>query len=192
MLLTPGVVASGSVLMACWLFFQQFALTSLSLEQRAFYVLKAAPISPRQVFRSKVLSVAVPYALVGTILYIATWYVFRFSLAWLPYGWVCLLLIGVGLIAFTTATGFRFANLEWDDPRRMNPRGAGLYSTVGTFAYGILAALIALGGFLAAQLLDSMVLVPLLGLGLLGALTWLYVWYAGRRAAQAWPKLGTT
>ena len=82
------------------------AINSLAMEGKAFYILKAAPIGPGQVLRAKSFSVYVPYAFVATVLLVAAYFLVGFSLAWTPYAWLCLLIIGYGLLTFSTAMGF--------------------------------------------------------------------------------------
>ena len=121
-LASPGVILSGATLFAGWLLFANTARSSLALEQKSFYILKAAPISPLQVWRGKTLGVLVPYTLLVTALLIGFWYMRPFSMVWLPYAWLCLLIIGGGMLAFMTAMGFPWVNLNWEDPRRMGTR----------------------------------------------------------------------
>ncbi|MBK8048468.1 MAG: hypothetical protein IPK16_15930 [Anaerolineales bacterium] len=120
---SPGVLAAGWILLIGWMIFSQTAATSLALEGASFYILKAAPVSARQVLRAKTVSILIPYAIVATGLLIASWVVLQYDLLWTPYAWCCLLLMGSGMLGFTTAMGFPWVNLKWEDPRRMN-RGA--------------------------------------------------------------------
>jgi hypothetical protein len=52
-ILSAGIVVSGLIYFVGYLLFYQLAVTSLSIERSAFYILKAAPISASQLMRSK-------------------------------------------------------------------------------------------------------------------------------------------
>ena len=154
-------------------------------------MLKAAPIGPRQVLRAKLIGVAGPYALLITVLLIVSWFIVGFSLAWTPYAWLCLLIIGYGFLAFSTAVGFVYANLEWEDPRSMLQQRGRWYNLAGSFIYGLIAILIALAPFILSALLPpATVLFVIVGLALLATFTWLFVRRQNRRAVEAWPALG--
>jgi len=188
---SPGVIVSAVLLYVGWMTFMKAAITSLSLEGKSFYLLKSAPVSPRQIFRSKVRSVLIPYAGLVTLLLMAAWPLARFSLAWTPYAWLSLLIMGVGLITFSTAVGFISPNLAWEDVRRMSTGRGKLYNIVGALLYALLGGALVLAPFaLAARTPAAAPLFVILGLTSLGAVTWFFIRWLERKAVAAWPRLG--
>jgi ABC-2 type transport system permease protein len=186
-LFSPGVIISGVILYAGWITFNRAALTALAIEGRSFYILKAAPVDPRTVFRSKVLGLVIPFALLALLLLLLSWFFLRFSLAWVPYAWLCLLIIGYGMITLSTAMGFIYPRLDWDDPRRMTSRSAGLRSTLLGAVYGIIALLLAVLPFLVASVNPQWTLMlVLVGLLLLAGMAWLVERWSSRRVFRAW------
>ena len=188
---SPGVVVSAVLLYVGWATFMKAAITSLSLEGKSFYLLKSAPISPRQVFRSKARSVLIPYAALVTILLMAAWPLARFSLAWTPYAWLSLLIMGGGLLTFSTAMGFISPNLAWEDVRKMSTGRSRLYNIVGALLYALLGGALVIAPFtLAARTPAAAPLFAILGLTALGAGTWFFTRWLERKAVAVWPGLG--
>ena len=117
-------------------------------------------------------------------------YTHLFSLSWLPYALVTGLLFLAGLTMINVSTGFRFANLDWEDPRRMTTSGGGWASLVLTLVYGVPATLVALLPFSAAQLWPQWSLpLMLVGVLALGLLTWLLMVFMARWAERSWELL---
>jgi ABC-2 type transport system permease protein len=184
---SPGVVVSGIILYAGWVTFQRAALTSLSIEGRSFYILKAAPLAPQTVFRSKVLGLVFPYALFSLLLLIAAWFFMRFSVLWIPYAWFCLLIIGYGMITISTTMGFLYPRLDWDDPRRMTSAQASWRNLAAVLVYGLISLFIALLSFVAASIFPRYALLcVLLGLVFLAGMAWLVERWSVRRVSKKW------
>jgi ABC-2 type transport system permease protein len=190
-LFSPGMFISGTIVFAVWAFFSYLGLTALALEQRSFYVLKVAPVSPTSILRAKTMSVALPAAVVATVLFIGNWFVFRFSLGWSPYGWLSILIISTMVLATATAIGILYPRLDWEDPRRMTTQRGGLYSFIGIIILVIPALLVAAGAFLLGTLFPQAAVVFML-LGLLAQGVYAFaVWrILVGRIEQAWPQLG--
>lgn len=190
--MSRGVILSGMVLVVAWSTVSNAALSALALEQDSFYILKAAPISPRQVYQGKLLGLVAAYVAVATVLLSASWVLARFSLVWTVYAWLCLMIIGYGLLAFSVALGCVYPKLDWEDPRRMTTGRARLYNMMGSVLFGLMAALIALAPFvLAAMAPAGTLFYVLVGLLVLLAITWGLVRWSMRQVEQAWPALGT-
>jgi len=188
---SPGVIISAMILWIGWSAFSQVATNSLAMEGRAFYLLKAAPIGPGRVLRAKSFAVIIPYAVIITLLLIVSWFMVRFSLAWMPYAWLCLLIIGYGLLSFSTGVGFVYANLEWEDPRAMLQRRGRWFSLIGSGSYGLLTGLLALAPFILANRFPAVTpLFVIAGLVLVAIITWFFVGRQNRRAIKAWTTLG--
>ncbi|MEZ4518879.1 MAG: ABC transporter permease [Chloroflexota bacterium] len=188
---SPGVILSSAVLFVGYTVFNQLSTTSLALEGHSFPILKSAPITPRQVWQGKAISAWVPYAVVVTVLIIIAWVVVRFSLPWAFYAWACLLLMGTGMIAMNTSLGFRFANLEWTDTRRMITGAGGFYIFLISAVYLLATGLIALLFFaLAAVFPVASIPLAIVGLIVIAAGTAFWIWLAGKWAESAWNRLG--
>jgi hypothetical protein len=184
---SQGVLISGTILYAGWATFSRAATTALSLEGRSFYILKAAPVSPTTVFRSKVLSLVLPFAAGSMLLLLLAWFFLRFSALWIPYAWLCLVIIGYGMITISAALGFMYPKLDWDDPRRMTDRRAGLPNLLLNGLYGILSLIIAaLPFFISAFFPRWTLLLVLLGLLILAGMAWLVERLAMRRVQKTW------
>jgi len=182
-----GIMISGVILYAGWVTFQRAALTSLSIEGNSFYILKSAPIAPQTVFRSKVLGLVIPYALVTLLMLIGAWFFVRYSLVWLPYAWLCLLIIGYGMITISTAMGFLYPRLDWDDPRRMTSAQATWRNLIAVLIYGVISLFIALTSYVAAHFFPQFALLAiLLGLLFLAGMAWLVERWSVRAVAMKW------
>ena len=189
-LVGPGVILSGTLLYVGWATFSQTATAVLSLEGASLYLLQAAPIDPRTVFRSKVLSLFVPYGIFTAVLLLAGWFLLRFYAAWGAYAWLCLLLIGYGMFTISTTLGFAYPRLDWDDPRRMSSPQAGWRNLVYTIPYGLLALILAAGPFAINQFWPGWTLpAVLLGLLLLAALAWGVSLWGARTAQAVWARI---
>jgi ABC-2 type transport system permease protein len=188
---SSGVVMAAAVLFIGYSVFSQLAMTSLALEGQSYTILKSAPVTGRHVWQAKSIGVWLPYALTMTLLLIVAWVVIRFNPLWGTYGLLCLLIMGAGLIALNTAIGFRYANLEWTDTRRMTTGGGGFYSFILTTIYLLVAGLIALLFFvLAAAFPGAAFFAGLGGLVAVSLITFVAVWLSGRWADSAWRRLG--
>jgi hypothetical protein len=189
--MSRGVILSGMVLVVAWSMVSNAALSSLALERDSFYILKAAPVSARQVYQAKLLGLVAVYVVVVTVLLAASWILVRFSLVWAIYAWLCLVIIGYGLLAFTVALGCVYPKLDWEDPRRMTTGRARLYNMVGSLVFGLVTVLIALVPFVLAAIAPAGApLYALLGLLALLAVAWGLVQWTTHRVEKAWPALG--
>ena len=188
---SPGVIMAASVLFVGYAIFAQLAMTSLALEGQSYAVLKTAPVTGTQVWRAKSLGNWLPYAVVATLLLFIAWLVVGFSVVWGIYAWFCLLIMGAGMMAVNTSIGFRFANLDWTDTRRMTSGGGGLYSFLLSAFYLLATGLVALLFFvLAVAYPEAAILIALFGLVIIGAGTAAWVWLMARWAESAWRRLG--
>ncbi len=139
---------------------------------------------------AKLWSVLLPGLVVFALFLLLTRVMFTYSLSWLPYALLTGGLLSAGLTMINVSTGFRFANLDWDDPRRMTTSGGGWVSLVITLIYGIPATLITVAPFAAAQLWPQWSL-PLMVVGVLvlAGATWLLMIFMARWGEKAWELL---
>jgi hypothetical protein len=190
-LFSTGVILCGAIYFAGWSIFSRIAQSSLSLERASIYVLQTAPISPTRLLRAKVLGVLIPYLLFVTVLLTVGLFFFDLSLLWLPYGWLVLAILGIGMLTFVVSLDFLFPKFDWDDPRRMTNRKAGWRSLFGVLLYSAPAISIALAAFVAAVTTPAAAAPAVIfGLGLLTGGTWFFVAWRMRLIEAAWPYLG--
>ncbi len=190
-LLSTGVIISGLIYFAGYLAFTRLAVTSLSIERSAFYILKTAPISASQLLRAKTFGIFLPYAALATISMFVTLFVMKFSLIWMPFGLLVLLIMGYGLFSFLVSLGFLYPNFDWEDPRRMSNRKSSIPSLVGSFGYSIVAIIIVMATYLVANETPSLAIpAVIMGLALLAGGTWFFVQWCTNRVEKAWPRIG--
>lgn len=187
---SPGVLFAAWAVFVGYVLLSQPASTSLALEGRSFPILKAAPVDPAQVWRAKTWGIMVPYMAIVTLMLIGGWFLVRYSLLWTPYAWICAMIFGIGIMGTSTAAGFIYANLEWDDPRKMTTSGGGLLSFLLTIAYALPAiVLIVLPFVLSAIWPQATPVLLVVGLGLLVAGTAAWTLWQERRAVEGWHNL---
>jgi ABC-2 type transport system permease protein len=187
---SPGFIMAGWALFVGFMILSNMASYALALEGRSFAMLKAAPVRPREVWSAKVWSVFVPYMAIFTFVLVASRFVVRYDWRWLPYALAVGAIIGLGLIAANVSAGFRFANLNWDDPRRMMSSSGGFISFGLTLLFSLPAGLLGFLPFGLAQVWPAWSLVfVLFGLLLLGGGTWLWTHVMRLWAEKSWPKL---
>jgi ABC-2 type transport system permease protein len=187
---SPGVIMSAWAIFAAYVILSTPAMSALALEGRSFTLLKAAPLRPRQVWWAKMWSTLIPGTIVFAVFLLLTRLVFSFSIAWMPYALAAGLLMNAGLTMINVSAGFRFANLDWVDPRRMTTSGGGWVSFIFTLIYGLPSVVITLAPFAAAQMWPQWSLALMLaGLLLLGGITWVLMVFMARWAEKAWELL---
>ena len=117
----------------------------------------------------------------------AAWFFVRYSAVWIPYAWFCLLIIGYGMITISTAMGFLYPRLDWDDPRRMTSSQASWRNLIAVIIYGLISLAVALIAFAAAQFLPQFALLCiLLGLLILAGMAWLVERWSVRAVSRKW------
>lgn len=134
--------------------FARLALTGISIEGKHFWMLKSAPISPRDLVVAKFLVALLPYAalsgalivlfegarLVRTAVDLGLGVGAVFALIDVPslaYGWGLSVVVGAGVCALSLAVGAARPNLKWDSPHEMMTPDVGCLSIV---FYGVYAA----------------------------------------------------
>jgi ABC-2 type transport system permease protein len=173
---SPGALMAGWALFVGYVFLSNIATNALAMEGGAFGLLKAAPVSPREVWWAKLWGMFWPYLALFLLVMFGSWFFVRYSLAWLPYALMAGVILGFGLLATNVSIGFRYANLSWTDPRRMITSGGGFVSLILSVVYGLPAAVLVWLGFGLRALWPSLsILLALAALLLLAIFT--YVWF---------------
>jgi ABC-2 type transport system permease protein len=176
-----SAMLAGTVLMSTIFVFSRIAQTGISMEGRSYWVLKAAPISGRDLLFGKFIAALVPFVILSTILMIAAALVRGFSLAGSLYGWFGIQLLGAGMLAMDAGLAVPWANLDWDDPRKMHSGWGGLVALIGYALIGLLGGAGLALPFLAERLLPFLAPVawlvgPFLAVGITGLVAGLAVW----------------
>ncbi len=187
---SPGVLMSAWALFVGFVFLSNSATYALAQEGRGFAMLKAAPVQPRAVWSAKTWSMMWPFIVLFVAVILVARLAITFSLAWLPYALAAGLMLGYGLMALNVSVGFRYANLDWTDPRRMISGGGGWVSLLLSLLYGLPAGIVTLLGFgLAAVWPQWSILFAAAALVLVGLYTGLWHVLMARWAESAWDKL---
>jgi ABC-2 type transport system permease protein len=177
---TTGIIIAAGILTTTVLIFTQTATTAISMENKAWWILKIAPIAPWDLVRGKFLTAWVPFAGLSTLLLIAAGIWRGFSLLGLAYGWFGIQLLGAGVLAMALGFGMRWPRLGWDNPKQMNSGWAAIATLAGEALVGLLG-----GFFLCLPILAQMVAPDLvIAAWVLGPLL-----AAGVTAAGAWAAL---
>ncbi len=187
---SPGVLMGAWALFVGSTFLMNTATYALALEGRSFPLLKAAPIRPREVWSAKLWSIYIPFALLFVGVLLGSRFFVSYDLLWLPYALIAGMLIGYGFIAISVSTGFRYALLNWTDPRRMLSSGGGLVSLLLSVVYGVPVAIVVLFGFALPAVWPAWSIpLALAALLLLALLAWVTHVLMTRWADSAWDKL---
>ena len=167
---TNAFVAAG-ILMSGVFVFSRIASTGISMEGKSWWLMKAAPISGRELLLGKFTAAMVPFAIVTTLMFIgvAAWR--GFSLPGAIYGWLGIMSLGAGMLAIDVGMAVPWANLTWDDPRRMSSGWGGLFAMIGTTVMGLAAGLCLSLPLIARVLLPDLeiaawIVGPLLAIGI--------------------------
>ena len=176
-----SALLAGTVLMSTIFVFSRIAQTGISMEGRSYWVLKAAPISGRDLLLGKFIAAFVPFGILSTILMIVAALVRGFSLGGSLYGWFGIQLLGAGMLAMDVGLAVPWANLAWDDPRKMHSGWGGLVALIGYVVIGLLSGACLALPFLAERFLPFLAAVawlvgPFLAVGITCLVAGLAVW----------------
>lgn len=172
-----GIVVAGGILLATVLIFRRVAATAISMEGRAWWMLKLAPISGQELLRGKLAAALVPFAILSTLLLLGATLWRGFSAVGFLYGWFGIQLLGAAILATATGAAVPWAKLDWDDPRKMSSGWGNLISLIaGVLVAGVAGLLFCLP-FVAVAFAPGLVLAawlvgPLLALAIVAGAVW--------------------
>lgn len=151
--------AAAGVLITTFLIFNRIAATGISMEGKSWWLLKTAPISRWELLLGKFLAAMIPFAVVGTALMIglAVWR--GFSLIGFVYGWFGMILIGASMMAVDVSLAVPWANLDWDDPRKMTSGWGAFFAFIIDAVLGLVAGLFLSLPLIVRALLPSLEIV---------------------------------
>ena len=113
------------------LVFTQIANTAISMEGKAWWMLKAAPISGVELLRGKFTGRCCPSPCSAPCCCWSPAIWKGFSLFGLLYGWIGIELLGAGMLVVSLGFAVPWAKLDWDNPKQM-PSGWGWLITTVT------------------------------------------------------------
>jgi ABC-2 type transport system permease protein len=161
-----GVFIAAGVLLTTLFIFGRVAETSISMESKSWWLVKAAPISPSELLLGKYLTAAIPFLVISTILMGAATLWRGFHPLWALYGWFSIELLGLGMLAVAVGIAVPWARLDWDDPRRMLSWQTAIVTLVAWVLLGVIG-----GGMILLPFFTEMFSPELVGpMMLLGAL----------------------
>ena len=128
-----------------WCMLARLALVAFSMEGRAYWILKTAPISSGKLLAAKFLMAYIPSLILSWIYLIAIALLQKPPLVIVLYGLPSIALILAGLCGINLAFGVRGVNLTWTDPRKMENGVAGLAGTIISIIYQLVTLLLFFG-----------------------------------------------
>jgi ABC-2 type transport system permease protein len=157
----------GISLFVSWGLLSRLSLMSFSQEGSHYWLLKTAPIGPRQLLLSKYMVAYLPSLALGWVFMLAIFILQGGTLSVLFYGMAMIAFSTAGAVGISLSFGIAGANLKWENPRAMIRGTAGCVSSLVSFLY--------LGGIVAI-FFGPTVIINLLGLpGIYGILAGLVV-----------------
>jgi len=176
---THAFVAAG-ILMTTALIFNRIASTGISMEGKSYWLLKAAPISGRELLLGKFISALIPFAVLSTLLFAGAAIWRGVSLPGFLYGWYGIMLLGAGMLAIDVGMAVPWANLNWDDPRRMSSGWGALIAFVVSIATSLVAGFLLTVPFIVRLLLPGFEIIawlicPILAAAVVVAVAWVMV-----------------
>lgn len=169
--------------------FSRFALTGVSREGRAVWVLRAAPISAWHILISKFLVTYIPFVVLGSLMVIGLGRIQQSDWWSTLQGIVAIWIVGAGGTGIGLGVGGAAPRFDWPQPHQMVGYGQGCLVTIVSGMYsGAILLIFAGGRLLAAALPDIVLLVWVGALALAGLLTLAAVliplWLAAERLAN--------
>lgn len=134
-----NIFVAASILFTVSLVFNRLAATGISMEGKSYWLLKTAPIAGWELLLGKFLTAVIPFALLSTVLFVGVAVWRGFTLVGTLYGLFGILLLGIGNTAIETGMAVPWANLDWDDPRKMQSGWGGLLAMAASLVMGLLA-----------------------------------------------------
>jgi ABC-2 type transport system permease protein len=172
-----GIVIAAGILFATVLIFRRVASNAISMEGRAWWIMKIAPIDPRELLRGKLAAALIPFAILSTVLLLGAEFWQRFSLLGFVYGWVGIELLGAAILATAVGASAPWARFDWDDPKRMSSGwGSAISLAVGLTTAGLAGLALCLPlvaeAFLPQFVVAAWLLGPLLAVAIVAATVW--------------------
>ena len=143
----------GIALFVSWFLISRLAMMGFSQEGKSYWILKSAPVSTGRLLGAKFLVAYIPSLLLGWGFLLVISIIQGASIVTLLYSMVVIALIVAGADGLNLAFGVAWANLEWDDPRKMTSGGIGCLGAIVSMIYLALGLLLFFGPLVLAGLL---------------------------------------
>ena len=188
-----GAILAFGILFAGVMLLDNVALTGISMEGRAYWILKAAPLRAWQILLGKLLAAVLPFVVITTVLFAAAAVIRHMNPAWSIYGWIGIELLGSGTLTFHVAMSVPWAKLDWEDPAKMTAGTGGCLAWIGALIYGVPAGLLLCVPLAIAQSAPNQLALFAAG-ALVIAVLWTLVFAVGSTlyACRAWGRIGDT
>lgn len=134
---STNVFIAAAILATASLVLNRGAAIGISMEGKSYWLLKSAPISARELLFGKWLAAMIPFSILSTLMFIGVAIWRSFTVVGVVYGLFGILLLGAGNFAIETGMAVPWANLNWDDPRRMNSGWGGLIAMLASTVCGL-------------------------------------------------------
>jgi len=137
-----NIFIAASVLMTVIFVLGRVAETSIGMESKSWWLVKAAPVSPGEILFGKFMTAAIPFVILSTILMAVATIWRGFDLVWALYGWLAVMVLGLGMLAASVGLSVPWAKLDWDDPRRMLTWQTSVLTMAAWVAIGLVGGLL--------------------------------------------------
>jgi hypothetical protein len=118
-----------------WMLLGRLASMGFSAEGKSYWMLKAAPLSARQMLTAKYLVAYLPSLALSLFFLTALLILQKVPIATAAYGLLVLALCLAGMTGILLAFGVTGANFKWEDPRRINAGKMGCLGSIVTILY---------------------------------------------------------
>jgi hypothetical protein len=154
-----NLLSFGNVLLAIfigWMLLQRLGGMGFSQEGKNYWMLKASPVSARQLLGAKYLVAYLPALAFSTLFVSVVSILQHIHVGQAIYSWLAVALCLAGMAGIQVTFGAAGANFNWEDPRKMNAGNLGCLGMILTALY----VPINLGLFLGPLFLAAMLGVP--------------------------------
>jgi len=133
-----NLLSFGNVLLAIfigWMLLQRLGGMGFSQEGKNYWMLKAAPVSARQLLGAKYLVAYLPALVFSTLFVTVVSVLQQIEITQAIYSWLAVALCLAGMTGIQVAFGAAGANFTWEDPRKMNAGNMGCLGMILTAFY---------------------------------------------------------
>jgi hypothetical protein len=179
----------GMSLFVGWMLLGRLAGMGFSSEGRNYWILKASPLRPGRLLAAKFLVAYLPALALGLFFLVGLSVLQKSALGDFLYSLLATVMCLAGMNGILLGFGTAGANLNWDDPRKMNAGGLGCLGQLITMlflplAFGLFVGPLFLVGLAGLPQAYGYLLGALLGSLLCGLAAWLPLWLARNKVGR--------
>jgi ABC-2 type transport system permease protein len=133
-----SLLSFGNVLLAIfigWMLLQRLGGMGFSQEGKNYWMLKASPVSARQLLGAKYLVAYLPALAFSTLFVSVVSILQHIAVGQAIYSWLAVALCLAGMAGIQVSFGAAGANFTWEDPRKMNAGNLGCLGMILTALY---------------------------------------------------------